>query len=98
MKKRLTMALAAGALATALLAPSALASPPAENMGCPEGFTWMVVGVGDADRTVPKQNDAIENGGNGDGIVCARALGDGVVHTFPGRPDIVYEWSDNKLK
>jgi hypothetical protein len=50
------------------------------------------VGVGEADRPVPQMVDAE---GNQDGIVCARAVGDGRFHNFDGRPDVVYLWDDN---
>jgi hypothetical protein len=89
------MALTAAALATALLVPAVAARPPAENMGCSQGSEWMIVGEGEADRLVPYLVDDPANGGNGDGIVCAHAIGDGKFHTYPDRPDTVYGWEDN---
>ena len=82
------------ALATALFAPPAVARPPAENNGCPQEFEWEVVGEGEADRRVPREVDAVENGGNG-GIVCARALGDGIFQDYPGGRTPYYGWADN---
>jgi len=95
MPRRILFTLVATMLATSLFAVSAMAQPPAENNGCSQGYQWMEVGVGDADRPTPRIVDDPANGGNGDGIVCARALGDGVFHTFPGRPDTIYKWMDN---
>jgi hypothetical protein len=89
--------MAISAVAFWLCAAPAAAQTPATNNGCPEGWEWMVVGEGEADRRVPWEVDAVENGGNGDGIVCARAMGDGIFHTYPGRPDTVYRWNDNWL-
>ena len=95
MQRRRLIVLVAAAAMTVLLPASAMGRPPAENMGCPEGHQWMVVGEGEADRPTPYHADDPANGGNGDGIVCARAAGDGFFHDYPGRPDTVYWWSDN---
>lgn len=92
---RILVSLAGVVLATTLLVPAAAARPPAENGGCPQGFKWIVVGEGEADRRVPREVDDL---GNGDGIVCAPAIGDGIFHTYPGRPDTVYRWADNWLE
>ncbi|MFZ0627629.1 MAG: hypothetical protein WAN34_14150 [Acidimicrobiia bacterium] len=96
-RRRIITACTIAALATTLLAAPASARPPAENNGCPQGFESMVVGEGEADRRVPHEVDSPEFGGNGDSIVCARALGQGIYHTYPGRPDTVYRWADNRL-
>jgi hypothetical protein len=95
--KSILAVLISASAASVAIGATASAQPPAEmNQGCvPEqGWIAMEVGVGEADRRVPKD---VDEAGNQDGIVCARALGDGRFHTYEGRPDVVYLWTDNTL-
>lgn len=90
--KSILAVLALASAASLAIGATASARPPAESQGCAQGWTALEVGVGEADRPVPQMVDAE---GNQDGIVCARAVGDGRFHNFDGRPDVVYLWDDN---
>jgi hypothetical protein len=77
---------------------NASAAPP--NNGCPEGFELISVVQAESEgyalaRVVDES--AGPPAGNHDGYACRRLLGDGIFHTFPGRPDNVYHWMDNGL-
>jgi hypothetical protein len=77
------------------LAALAIPVASAEQEGCPSGFELIgVTEAGDARQVLTAQS--VDAAGNNDGFVCRRALGDGIFHDFPGRPDTVYHWQDNK--
>ncbi len=67
----------------------------AANTACPAGFETITVvaAVSAGYLTTPVNVDA---NGNGDGVVCRRALGDGVFNVFPNATvATIYEWMDN---
>jgi ABC-type nitrate/sulfonate/bicarbonate transport system substrate-binding protein len=97
MTKRLLLALAAAATA-AVAAGNASAETsrtPVAN-GCPAGFEFILVEQAEAQGYVPIPR-LVDESGNANGAVCRRALGDGIFHSFPGRPDTVYWWADDDL-
>jgi hypothetical protein len=85
--------IAAAALAL-LTAAGTSAAPP--SSGCPQGFEEVAVSQAENEGYVPIPR-LVDNAGNGNGEVCRRALGDGVFHRFPGRPDTIYQWRDDDL-
>jgi hypothetical protein len=91
-KRRLLVVLVSASTVAVGVGANASAAPIAN--GCPEGFESMSVVEAESLGYSPVPRLADE-GGNRDGLVCRRALGDGVLHTYPGRPDIIYAWVDN---
>jgi hypothetical protein len=90
-------------LATLVVAMMAVADPAVagpvhpHETGCPTGHPIVSVADLTADGYgVPAWVDAEANGGNGDGYVCARALGDGWFQIFPDAiVDTIFLFSDN---
>lgn len=70
------------------------AAAGAASEACPQGFETIAVeqAVSEGYRRIPAAVDAF---GNGDGIVCRRALGDGLFNSSPLHLDTVYWWLDN---
>lgn len=80
----------------ALLAGSAGTAAASATDACPQGFETITLAQAASEGyvTSPTQTD---EAGNGDGIVCRRALGQGIDHLFPGiDPGTqIYYWVDN---
>lgn len=74
-------------------ATTAAAASPLPS-GCPTGFELIGIGAPEDPRQAVLAGQ-VDAGGNNDGYVCRRALGDGAFHNFPTRPDTVYQWADN---
>ncbi len=90
--------LAAIAALTVAVGGIASAAPP--NNGCPEGFDLISVAQAESEgNRVARIADEMAGPppGNHDGYACRRLLGDGIFHLFPGRPDNVYHWMDNRV-
>ena len=67
----------------------------AANTACPAGYETIAV----ADAVSEGYVDVaprVDNGGNRDGVVCRRLVGDGTLHVF-GNPNVdqIYNWLDN---
>lgn len=80
------------------IAGPAVANPPnPHETGCPNGHPIMnVEDLASEGYGAPGYVDDADNGGNGDGYVCARALGDGWFQIFPNAPvDTIFSFSDN---
>ncbi|MEN8238467.1 MAG: hypothetical protein ABFR53_04600 [Actinomycetota bacterium] len=90
-------------IATLAVAMMAVAGPAFANpthphdTGCPTGKALTGVEyLTEMGYGVPGYIDDIANGGNGDGYVCARALGDGWFQVFPDATvETIYNFSDN---
>jgi hypothetical protein len=67
----------------------------AANTACPAGFETTTVAQAISEGYLSVASN-VDNGGNRDGIVCRRLLGDGTLHVF-GNPnvDVIYNWLDN---
>ena len=94
MFKRAFVAISGGLFALALVGASVIQAGPARaaaNTACPAGFETIT--VADAVAQGYQHTDADTNG---DGVVCRRLLGDGVLNSFPGA-DVphIYVWMDN---
>ena len=86
--------------AAASLGGGASASAATPTNGCPAGFEVISVAQAESEgyRLARVVDESVDKPpGNRDGYACRRPLGDGVFHTFPGRPDTVYQWMDNRL-
>ena len=91
--RRIALVLASSCVIAGGAATTAGAASPLPN-GCPSGFELVIVDALEDPRQAALAGQVDANGNN-DGYVCRRALGDGIFHTFPGRPDTVYHWADN---
>jgi hypothetical protein len=91
--RRIALLLASLCVIAGGAATTAGAESPLPN-GCPSGYELISVdAVENPLQAVTAER--VDTGGNNDGYACRRALGDGIFHTFPGRPDTVYHWADN---
>jgi hypothetical protein len=78
-----------------VLVASAGTASAAANQACPAGFQTITVeqAVSEGYLTAPVE---VDNLGNGDGTVCRRPLGKGLLVVFPNAPvDQIYHWIDN---
>ena len=100
---RAPRAIAAAALVAAGLACAGVAPPASANpvvTGCPTGHPLTsVADLTASGHKAPARIDAAANGGNGDGLVCARLLPDAVcvAQSDPCLVDELYLFSDNVL-
>ena len=67
----------------------------AANTACPAGYETIDV-VDAVDEGYVDVAPRVDNGGNRDGVVCRRLVGDGTLHVF-GNPNVdqIYNWLDN---
>ena len=94
-RARITAAALPAAAAIFVLLAGAERAGAAANTACPAGFETIAVAdaVAAGYRVAPVVVDAR---GNGDGVVCRRPLGDGVLNSFPNATvDTIYHWLDN---
>ena len=86
------LVLAAGMMASSVVVGSA-APPPPGNEECPSGFER--TSVAEIDLLYGGLPGSVDAAGNQNGYVCRRAVGKGVAHDVPGRPEIVYLFADD---
>ena len=89
-------------VATTAFVAGTSASAATPTNGCPQAFEFISVAQAESEgySPTPRLTDEAVGAplpGNHDGFVCRRPLGDGVAHDFPGRPDTVYVWLDNRV-
>jgi hypothetical protein len=104
MKKWLTfvggLAVLAAALVLAAGAAAAIPSVPGNPVvnGCPAGFEAIQVADFPAQYRVPAKVDDPANGGNNDGVVCAKPLSAAEqAARFPNEDIVIFGFRDNTL-
>lgn len=67
----------------------------AANTACPAGYEEITVADAISEGFLSVASN-VDNGGNQDGVVCRRLVGDGTKHVF-GNPNVehIYNWLDN---
>jgi hypothetical protein len=84
--------------AAVALATSSGPALAAANDACPAGFQTISVAqaVSEGYTSTPVLVDSPDHGGNSDGIVCRRPIGDGQLKKIPNPTvDQLYFWHDN---
>jgi hypothetical protein len=94
------LAALAAALALAAGAAAAIPSAPGDPVvnGCPAGFEAIQVADFPAQYRLPARVDDPANGGNSDGIVCAKPLSAAEqAARFPNENVVIFDFRDNTL-